>query len=63
MSDNDLDKETFINFSFIIRGKYGDFLKIKEYILENTDGKLLYDRCSFSPLICKERILPPEEEL
>jgi len=61
MSD-DLDKETYVNYCFIVRGKYGSFLEVKEYILENTDSKMLFDKCSFSPLICKERVPNLEEE-
>jgi hypothetical protein len=57
----DLDKDTYINYCFILRGKYRDFLKIKEFILDSNESKLLFDKCSFSPLICKERI-PTEEE-
>jgi hypothetical protein len=55
-SSDSLDKETYVNYCFIVRGKYGSFLDAKQYILNKDDSHLLYDRCSFSPLVCKERI-------
>lgn len=57
----DLDKETYVNYCFIVRGKYRSFLDAKQYILDKDDSHLLYDKCSFSPLVCKERILPEVE--
>jgi len=51
----DLDYQTFLNSAFILRGKYGDFLKIKEFILENTESKILFDKISLVNLIVKEK--------
>jgi len=59
MNNNDLNLATFLNSAFIIRGKYSDFLKIKQYILEKTESKLLFDKVSFANLIVKEKI--PQE--
>ena len=53
---SDLDRETYVNYCFIVRGRYGSFLEVKQHILDMDDSSLLYDRCSFSPLVCKERI-------
>jgi len=57
--NTDLDKETYLNYCFILRGKYGEFLKIKEFVNDNTGAKLLFDKVSFASLICKEKI--PQE--